>query len=45
MSRLGVSEEGVAHRIIRVTEFIMTLTPNIIKYPTQEEKEETANIV
>lgn len=31
------------HIITRVTEFIMSLAPNIIRYPTLEEKEETAS--
>lgn len=41
--RFGVAISTLYNIITRVTEFIMTLAPNIIKYPTQEEKEETAN--
>lgn len=41
--RFGIAISTLYHIITRVTEFIMSLAPNIIKYPTPEEKEETAS--
>jgi len=40
--RFGVTISALHNIITRVTNFILSLAPNIIKYPTQIEKEETA---
>ncbi|XP_071578821.1 uncharacterized protein [Temnothorax nylanderi] len=40
--RFGVTINALYNIITRVTDFIMLLAPNIIKYPTLVEKEETA---
>ncbi|XP_012542720.3 LOW QUALITY PROTEIN: putative nuclease HARBI1 [Monomorium pharaonis] len=40
--RFGITISTLYHIIIRVTDFIMLLAPNVIKYPTLAEKEETA---
>jgi len=39
--RFGIAISTLYHIITRVTDFIMSLAPNIIRYPTQVEKEET----
>lgn len=41
--RFGIAISTLYKIIKRVTEFIMSLAPNIIKYPTAAEKEETSN--
>ncbi|XP_011700942.1 PREDICTED: putative nuclease HARBI1 [Wasmannia auropunctata] len=40
--RFGISISTLYNVITRVTEFIMSLAPNIIRYPTSAEKEETS---
>lgn len=40
--RFGVTLNSLYNIITRVTQFIMLLAPNVIKYPTLAEKEETA---
>lgn len=40
--RFGVTISTLYNIITRTTDFIMLLAPNIIKYPTLAEKEETA---
>ncbi|XP_018360129.1 PREDICTED: uncharacterized protein LOC108759271 [Trachymyrmex cornetzi] len=41
--RFGIAISTLYNIITRVTEFIMTLAPNVIRYQTSEEKKETAN--
>lgn len=41
--RFGITISALHMVITRVTNFILSLSPNIIKYPTEVEKEETAN--
>lgn len=40
--RFGITISTLYNIINRVTDFIMSLAPNIIKYPTLTEKQETA---
>lgn len=39
--RFGITISALYAIITRVTDFILSLAPNIIRYPTVEEKEET----
>ncbi|XP_011880849.1 PREDICTED: putative nuclease HARBI1, partial [Vollenhovia emeryi] len=41
--RFGITISSLHSVITRVTDFILSIAPNVIKYPTQLEKEETAN--
>lgn len=41
--RFGITISTLHSLITRMTNFLLLLAPNIIKYPTEAEKEETAN--
>lgn len=41
--RFGITISTLHSIITRITDFLLFLAPNIIKYPTFEEKEATAN--
>lgn len=41
--KFGISISALYFVITRVTDFILLLAPNIIKYPSQREREEIAN--
>lgn len=41
--RFGITINSLFNIITRVTDFIMSLAPNVIRYPTPEEKQETLN--